>query len=138
MARGFSLIELLITITIIAIIAVIAMPAYTEYVVSARAAELVTSAHPAQLAVGSYVVDNNTITGFTYASDAEDFTSSPTTVVSSITVTNGVIVVTGNSSVLESNTIVLTFTPTVSNNKTSWICASSSTFHHLLPKVCQN
>lgn len=51
MAKGFTLIELMIVVAIIGILAVIAIPAYTDYTIRARVSEGFNLASPAQLAV---------------------------------------------------------------------------------------
>lgn len=71
--RGFTLIELMVTIAIIAILASIALPAYSDYVIRSRIAEA-TSGLAAKRARIEMYYDNNR----TYAA-APDCTSDTTT-----------------------------------------------------------
>ena len=51
---GFTLIELMLVVTIIGVLANIALPAYQEYVIRSRMTEAFTLAEPAQKAVSDY------------------------------------------------------------------------------------
>jgi len=52
--RGFTLIELMIVISVVAILVVLAVPAYQEYSIRAKITECVVGAAPAKLAVSEY------------------------------------------------------------------------------------
>ncbi|HCL45249.1 MAG TPA: type IV pilin [Pseudomonas sp.] len=70
--RGFTLIELMITVAVVAILAAVAMPAYTEHVRKARRAQA-----KADLVELAQVLERNHTTQNTYAGLTLPFTSSP-------------------------------------------------------------
>lgn len=72
--RGFTLMELMITVAVVAILAVIAMPAYTEHVRKARRAQA-----KADLVELAQVLERNHTTQNTYAGLTLPFTTSPRT-----------------------------------------------------------
>lgn len=59
-ARGFTLIEVMITIAIVAILASIALPAYTEYIRRARITEAVATLSDMRVKMEQYFQDNRT------------------------------------------------------------------------------
>lgn len=56
--RGFTLIELMITITVVAILAAIAIPAYKDYVQRARRSDAMASLQEIQLAQAKWRANN--------------------------------------------------------------------------------
>lgn len=124
--KGFTLIELMITLAIIGILATMAIPAYQNYVIRARVTEGLSLASSAQT-----IIAENAVTG---ANDLSlGWTQPPsTTNVRSIVVapTTGVITVSYTTLV---NNIVLTLTPqsngaavasgTPPTGPMMWICA---------------
>lgn len=52
---GFTLIELMIVISIVAILVTLAVPAYQEYSTRAKVTECMVGAAPAKLAVSEYI-----------------------------------------------------------------------------------
>ena len=56
--QGFSLIELMITVSIMGILAAIAVPAYKTYVGKSRTVDLMTASHIGQLMVSEYIQAN--------------------------------------------------------------------------------
>lgn len=59
--KGFTLIELMITVAIVGILAAVALPAYQNYTIRAQAAEAVSLAGGLQTAVAEYYANNGTM-----------------------------------------------------------------------------
>ena len=62
-SRGFTLIELMITVGIIAILSAIAIPAYTDYVRRGRIAEAFSALSGMRVKLEQYFQDNRTYAG---------------------------------------------------------------------------
>lgn len=58
--RGFSLVELMITVAILVVIAGIAIPAYNGYIREARLSAARANLEPLRVALEDYRIDNNT------------------------------------------------------------------------------
>jgi len=79
-ARGFTLVEMLIVITMVSILAAIAYPSYTSYVVRANRADAQQTLLQGAQAAERYFVANNTYVGFTLASPLDRSPESGTVV----------------------------------------------------------
>lgn len=132
-ARGFTIIELLIVVTIVGILSAIAIPSYQSYANRAKIGEAAVLAGPVKLAVYDYVVQSERLpTG-----NAEVGLAPPAQLygryVRSIAVVDGVITLTFSDPALDGQTITLT--PTTAGANLVWHCASSLPAH-LKPKDC--
>lgn len=61
--KGFTLVELMIVVTIIGILAAIAIPNYTSYVQRSKAAEATSTLASAKIRMEQYYQDNRTYVG---------------------------------------------------------------------------
>lgn len=136
---GFTLIELLVTLGIVLALAMIAVPSYSSYRIRSKVAAMIRAASPAQLAVANdYFNQGYTFNNSDFAANSQPFLTSEYNFISSITVTNGIITVTGNPDNLGGRQINLVFTPSVTNNNITWSCAVSSAFFDFVPANCKN
>ena len=148
---AFSLIELMMVVAIIGILAAIAIPAYSNYSVRARIADMISVANPVKQAVGEYRVTTGSFT-FAEAPDnaanlkligaSADFNTDPSGSVSSIKVdTDGVIHICGNATGLGiSGTLSLFMVPTATNASIKWACqykVSDASLANYLPGNCR-
>jgi type IV pilus assembly protein PilE len=62
-ARGFTIIELMITVVIVAILAAIAIPSYTEYVLRSKIQEATSTLLSMRTKLEQYFQDNRTFVG---------------------------------------------------------------------------
>lgn len=107
--QGFTLIELMIVVTIIGILSAVAIPAYHEYIEKARYSEVITATEPYKLAVSLALQEGyplselnagqHGIPSFTHQQSTENL--------SSINTQQGVITATGTS-LVQNATYVLT------------------------------
>lgn len=73
-ARGFTLIELMITVAIVGILSAVALPAYSNYVLRARTTEAFTILGSIQPNAEQYWSNNRTFSNFLAPSDTANFT----------------------------------------------------------------
>ncbi len=117
--KGFTLIELMITLTIVAILAAIAIPSYLLYTRRSHYSEVVESVAPFKSGVVQCFEGINTLTGCDGGSNhVPPNITSPTGAVASLTVSSGVITVTpvAQNGILSTDTFILT--PTITNSTT--------------------
>jgi type IV pilus assembly protein PilA len=119
--KGFTLIELMITVTIVAILAAIAVPTYLNYTRRAYYSEIVEATSPYKVGVSECFQNLGTLTGCNGGANHIPANITTTTGnVGSVTAAAGVITVTpiANNGILTTDTYILT--PTVVGNTLTW------------------
>ena len=131
--RGFTIIEVMIVMTIIGILSALCIPLYQGYVTKSKISEAVVLSD----GVKSAVVDYYAQQGELPADNAALRLGAPPTVrgrfVSSIAVAAGVVIVTYGDPALLGQT--MTFTPTIDGALVRWACTTSLP-QHLRPRDC--
>ncbi|MBX3709667.1 MAG: prepilin-type N-terminal cleavage/methylation domain-containing protein [Gammaproteobacteria bacterium] len=94
-SAGFSLIELMIVVTIIGILATVAIPSYQSYVQRARFAEVISTAEVYKTAVSLALQQGTAISDLSNGSNGIPAEPKSTKNLASIKVKNGIITSTG-------------------------------------------
>ena len=122
---GFTLIEIIVSITIIAILTAIALPAYQDYLKRAHVFEGIHLASGVKFSVYEYYYKNGTWPLDNTASGLPIAISIKGNSTNSVSVSNGNVIITYNTKV--GNGQVIVFSPTRIAGAVGWSCNSSST-----------
>jgi len=117
--KGFTLIELMIVVAIIGILAAVAIPAYQNYVVKAKFAEVETVANVYKTAVANCGQELGALTNCTLGNNGIPGTQSTTHVASVAVAADGVITVVPTATTNAASTLVLT--PTMGATSFTWV-----------------
>ncbi len=134
--KGFTLIELMITVAIVGILAAIALPAYQDYMVRAQVTEGIVLASGAKGAVIDYYAQHGTLPIDSAAIGYHGGTGSYTVQVSIDQGKIGAVFGSRASILLTGKKIQLTPTPNLTNGVIDWACASDLELKYL-PSTCR-
>lgn len=137
--KGFTLIELMITVAIVGILAAVALPAYQDYTIRAQTSEGMLLAEGAKTAVAEKFSSTGSLTGID--ATTAGFSGAVGKYVKTVTIADGVITATFSKSSpqsansnLDNKTITLTPTESTSGNLT-WSCGSTAAQKYV-PSSC--
>ncbi|MCC6532782.1 MAG: pilin [Burkholderiales bacterium] len=134
-ARGFTLIELMIVVAIIGLLAAIALPAYQDYTIRARVSELLMEATGWKTQVS-----DKAFTDATLASAGMGLTVTATGKVAGGSVTNvGLIQITGSAATVGTD-VTIVLTPSIVSGRINWACSTggNSSIFKYVPAECRH
>jgi len=122
--RGFTLIELMITIAIVGILAAIAVPSYLTYTKKARFSEVVMASSPFKMAVDLCAQSTDALTACANGQNGVPAAAGAIGEVTSVVVAaNGTITATSTAS----DTYILIPTRDITSGKLTWAISTTST-----------
>ena len=136
--QGFTLIELMIVVTIIGILAAIAIPAYQDYTIRAQVSEGLNLSGGAKAAVTEFYQDQGAFPADNATAGVEAAANIVGKYVTGVAVANGIITVTyGGDANANIAGLTLTMTPTDNQGSVSWACSSAGLQNKWLPAACR-
>ncbi len=136
--QGFTLIELMIVVSIIGILASIAIPAYQMYTIRMQVAEGLNLSGPVKNAMVTFQEENGVFPTDNADAALEIASAYSGRYVESISVSGAVISITyGNNANIQIDGLSITLTATSNQGSTSWTCASDGFISvNYLPSSC--
>jgi len=138
-ANGFTLIELMIVVTIIAILAAIAIPAYQDYAIRAQVSEGINLSTGAKTAVWDFFADKGRLPTANESAGLASETSIAGQYVSAVRVTGGAITVFYDTTKANAHvqTSAITLSPITGGGAIAWVCKGSPMDKRYLPTACR-
>jgi type IV pilus assembly protein PilA len=142
---GFTLIELMIVLSIIAVLLALAIPVYSNYSIRAKISEGLSVTMGLKTTVSSTCVKDPTILSLDNATAGYQFVESlsPRSYIKDIQVSNScrtpqISITTKNTGQTPAPILLMTGDLAPGSGKFQWNCASSNTPNWLLPKTCRS
>jgi len=131
---GFTIIELMLVISIIAILAAIALPVYQGYAIRAKVTELVLAADGLKLSVTEKAQADRSL-----AKSGVGLTVVASGKVSGGSVTNGGMINIQGDAATIGTAVSVTWTPGMTaEGKVLWTCSTAATTFQYVPPECRN
>lgn len=146
--KGFTLIELMIVVAIIGILAAVALPAYQDYTVRAKVAEVIGFAASMKTGVSECLIAEGVLTQCNSANELGmnfvDIAAASNYITSVAVAGNAIITI--NPAWTGANTLgaaagtagAITFTPTITNGGVQWACTTPAAIRKYMPNECRN